>query len=1037
MNKKLLVIFVFVLALVGFFSFTNQAKALREGDTGSNADLRIQDVTVVPGGSTTVSLSPPSGTGFTNWKSGIDECVGTTAYSNVDGCYAWIGYGGVTNTFIWVSTGSSFLTANSNTLSPSRWGQSFQISAASNTPPGTYTGTVEYRAGRFGPNGFVPASPPCCTSGFLSFNITVPAPQTGTVNVVARVGSHVVTAAENGDCASTLTVPSNTGSCVRTITGLTPGGYFLYHNSGYPNVAGIDKTKNPIITPSPPQTVTAGGSINFYIDFATATPTVSLTADSTSIFSSQSTMLHWTSQNVTSSCTASGGTNNWAGSKSLSGSFNTGVLNSTTDYQINCGAANDFVTITVTAPPGTCSSPMTAYDCATGTSINNSVSYSGLNSNYTWNCNTSGGNSSQCSQTKAMSGTLSVSSCVIPSGGSSCSSPATWSITNPQTAPTAITAAASINPSYPAVNTNVSISLTPSFQSGTAYVTIPYSSRTFYLYNNALELSSSTAFASCVSPTVWNPTSGKCGPIEPPTTPAPISASAVSASQINVSWGVSTGGDGSPISYNIYRCAGAGCSPIDNYIDWGSSTSYSDSGLTCNTTYGYKVRAYDGRPALSGYSSTAYATTSTCGCSAPLSQTVTVACDLNANGDAAISGLVTRSQTKSAAPSCAFPTPPVTVSNSTYVSDNCVYPSILPTASISVNPTTVASGGSTTLSWSSTNATSCTASGAWNGNKSTSGSVAKNNITTSKTYTIICTGAGGSSAPVSATVTVNVPVNGGWSAWSAWSACSVTACGQTGTQTSTRTCSNPAPASGGTECTRLDGSLTTPSNRSESKTQSCSTEACVGGGSMSGSLNANPTSCTISLGRDTCNSPVTISWNTTNPEATSAITSPYPWAGYTLTTGNSGSVTASIQYPSRTFYLYNNAKSLVPTSPNGAGITVTANCDSTTVWDTDSNICVSRPPASPTLTFYASPTSTAEGTSSTLFWSSTNATSCTASGDWSGVKTVSSSLTSESTGPLAVSKTYTLQCVGPGGSNTQSATVTVNVTTKKPIFEED
>lgn len=65
------------------------------------------------------------------------------------------------------------------------------------------------------------------------------------------------------------------------------------------------------------------------------------------------------------------------------------------------------------------------------------------------------------------------------------------------------------------------------------------------------------------------------------------------------------------------------------------------------------------------------------------------------------------------------------------------------------------------------------------------------------------------------------PINGGWSAWSSWSACSVTACGQTGTQTATRTCTNPTPSGGGADCSLLDGG-------NSSKTQACSTPACTG-----------------------------------------------------------------------------------------------------------------------------------------------------------------------------------------------------------------
>lgn len=77
----------------------------------------------------------------------------------------------------------------------------------------------------------------------------------------------------------------------------------------------------------------------------------------------------------------------------------------------------------------------------------------------------------------------------------------------------------------------------------------------------------------------------------------------------------------------------------------------------------------------------------------------------------------------------------------------------------------------------------------------------------------------------------------------------------------------------------------------------------------------------------------------------------------------------------------------------------------------------------PTTTFSASPATISYNTSSTLNWSSTDATSCTAGGDWSGTKDISGSV---STGNLTTSKTYTLYCTGPGGNSvTQSAAVTV------------
>ncbi len=66
-----------------------------------------------------------------------------------------------------------------------------------------------------------------------------------------------------------------------------------------------------------------------------------------------------------------------------------------------------------------------------------------------------------------------------------------------------------------------------------------------------------------------------------------------------------------------------------------------------------------------------------------------------------------------------------------------------PVVTLVANPTTVDSGGTTTLTWSSTNATSCTASGAWSGSRATSGSEASAAITTASTFTLACTGPGG------------------------------------------------------------------------------------------------------------------------------------------------------------------------------------------------------------------------------------------------------------------------------------------------------
>jgi pectate lyase len=73
------------------------------------------------------------------------------------------------------------------------------------------------------------------------------------------------------------------------------------------------------------------------------------------------------------------------------------------------------------------------------------------------------------------------------------------------------------------------------------------------------------------------------------------------------------------------------------------------------------------------------------------------------------------------------------------------------------------------------------------------------------------------------------------------------------------------------------------------------------------------------------------------------------------------------------------------------------------------------------VTFSAAPSSLIAGNASTLTWSSTNATSCYASGGWRGIKATSGS---QSVSP-AVTTTYTVTCIGAEGSVNDSATVTV------------
>lgn len=80
--------------------------------------------------------------------------------------------------------------------------------------------------------------------------------------------------------------------------------------------------------------------------------------------------------------------------------------------------------------------------------------------------------------------------------------------------------------------------------------------------------------------------------------------------------------------------------------------------------------------------------------------------------------------------------------------------SALPTVMFAASSTTVTAGEAVTLTWSSQNATACTASGSssWTGPEPTSGSTAVS-ISGTEMLSLTCTGAGGTSAPMSVTVT--------------------------------------------------------------------------------------------------------------------------------------------------------------------------------------------------------------------------------------------------------------------------------------------
>ena len=139
---------------------------------------------------------------------------------------------------------------------------------------------------------------------------------------------------------------------------------------------------------------------------------------------------------------------------------------------------------------------------------------------------------------------------------------------------------------------------------GTTYKDTGVSASTSYSYrvratDAAGNLSTYSNTASATTPTPDT---------TPPSQPGTLTATAVSGSEIDLSWGASTDNVG-VTGYLLERCQGAGCSNFTQ-IATPTGTSYKDTGLTASTSYTYRVRATDAAGNLSPYSNTASASTS-------------------------------------------------------------------------------------------------------------------------------------------------------------------------------------------------------------------------------------------------------------------------------------------------------------------------------------------------------------------------------------------------------------------------------------------
>ena len=141
------------------------------------------------------------------------------------------------------------------------------------------------------------------------------------------------------------------------------------------------------------------------------------------------------------------------------------------------------------------------------------------------------------------------------------------------------------------------------------------------------------------------------------------------------------------------------------------------------------------------------------------------------------------------------------------------------TVNLSASRTAINAGEQVTLTWSSNNATSCTASGGWSGTRQTSGSETVGPVNQTTRFTLSCSGAGGGGL---AEVTVQVDTGSGVSVTLSANPSNVSQGGTTTLQWTAQN-ANTCTASGGWSGTQpLSGSFVAgPLNQTTSFQLSC------------------------------------------------------------------------------------------------------------------------------------------------------------------------------------------------------------------------
>ena len=470
--------------------------------------------------------------------------------------------------------------------------------------------------------------------------------------------------------------------------------------------------------------------------------------------------------------TAAGSYEYWGHAWSSTNGWSTNTIKT-----VSCGAAATSCTLPWggTIADG---ASVTAYQSAsvtspaTCTSQTRTCSNGTLSGTYTnQSCSVSG---------SGATGSIAGPNCTITTGASTCSTTVTWSTSG-------VTSAQAFQN-----GSSFSTSL-----SGSQSRTVGYTSSSFTLFDRTpspdVQLDSDNARGTCASGSGWNGTYCELGYLPDltagtitPTTALTGQSTALTATVTNIG-PLTTGSN----FRNFIQVATAadGAGTISDLSDTSMNTLAAGASATTQRNYTFSsVGTYSARACADkrnrndagqidegsneGNNCGAWANISVTGASC--AATTISNCTLGATSSGGTSG----SCVAGYGGSCAY-----TCNNGTW-SQNSNSCAVLPTATLSASPTSINPGQTSRLTWSSTGATSCQFA-----DKGTSdGTSGNRNVTpaVTSTYSVTCTGAGGTSAPAIATVTVLLPslsisavpnrVARGSSSTITWNATSVRSC---------------------------------------------------------------------------------------------------------------------------------------------------------------------------------------------------------------------------------------------------------------------